>query len=206
VFHPGTPGEVQPPAEQVTLPLASAGTIDWRHGLRASALGGLLLALAILFVSLMVAIFGLSLHLGQGSLALLLFLASWFCMLLGGALAVRFYRRRQPQTVVTPGMGARLGAVSGLFGFLFYGTPQALRLAFFHSAGEIRDIMQKAIEQSAARTGDPNAAQEMARNLMSPGGLAAIFTILVLIALVVFLVLCSLGGAIGASVWRGKES
>ena len=204
-FPPGTPGEVQPPAEQVPLPPALSRTIDWRQGMRAAALAGLLLAFAIFFVPLIVAGIGLSLHFGQGAIGLLVLLASWCCMLFAGALAARLYRRRRLGTAISPGMGARLGAVSGLLGFFFYGVPQALRLVFFHLGGSVREAMQKAIEQSARQTPDPRA-QEIMRNLLNPGTLAAFITVLVVLFLVSFVVLSSLGGAIGASASGAKRS
>lgn len=206
MFPSGTPGEVQPAAQPVGLAPVSPRAINWPQGVRASALAGLLLALAIFLVPVIVAGMGLILHLGQGPIGLLVLLASWLCMMVAGALAVRFYRRRRPETAISPGMGARLGVVSGLLGFFFYSVPQALRLALFHLGGSVREAMQKAIEQSAAQSPDPRAAQEMVRNLMSPGWLAAIFTVLVVLVLLVFLVLSSLGGAIGASVWGNKQS
>ena len=203
VLSPDTLGEVQPPP--VGLAHVSLGAIDWSQGIRASALAGLVLASAIFFVSWIAAIIGLILHLGQAAIGLLVLLASWCCMILAGALAVRFYRRRRPEAAISPGMGARLGVVSGMVGFSSYGVLQSLRLALFHGGGEVREAMQKAIEQSAARSPDP-AAQDMARNLLSPVGLAAIFTVVVVIILLIFLVLSSLGGAIGASIWGNKHS
>lgn len=205
VFPPDTPEEVQPPAQPVPLAPVAPRTIDWRQGVRASALAGLLLAFAIFFVPLIVAGIGLSLHLGQAAIGLLVLLASWCCMLIAGALAVRFYRRRFPDAAVSPGSGARLGAVSGLLGFFFYSVPQALRLAFFHLGGSVREAMQKAIEQSASQSADPRA-QEMMRNLLAPGALAAFITVLVVLFLFSFIVLSSVGGAIGASARRGKRS
>jgi hypothetical protein len=204
-FPPGTPDEVQPPAQPVSLATVPAGKVDWRQGVRASALAGLLLALAIFFVPLIVAGIGFFLHLGQGTLGLLVLLASWCWMLIAGALAVRFYRRRHPQAAISTGMGARLGAVSGLLGFFFYSIPQALRLAFFHLGGSVREAMRKSMEQAAAQSADPKA-QELMRNLMSPEALAAFLTVLVVLFFLVFLVLSSLGGALGASVWGNKES
>jgi hypothetical protein len=205
VFPPGTPGDVQPPAQPVGLAPVSPAAIDWSQGMRASALAGLLLALAIFFVPVIVAGIGLVLHLGQTAIGLLVLLASWCCMLVAGALAVRFYRRRCPDASIRPGLGARLGAVSGLLGFFLYSVPQALRLAFFHLGGSVREAMRKAIEQSAAQSPDPKA-QEMMRNLMSPGTLAAFLTFLIVLFFLVFLVLPSLGGALGASLWGNKET
>jgi len=204
-FSPGTPDELQPAAQPAGLAPARPGVLDWSQGTRASALAGLLLAVAIFFVPAVVAGIGLLLHLGQGAIGLLVLLASWCCMLAAGALAVRFYRRRRPQATLTPGMGMRLGGISGLLGFFFYSVPQALRLVFFHLGSSVREAMQKAIEQSAAQSPDPRA-QEMMRNLMSPGALAAFITILVVLFFLVFLVLASLGGAIGVSVGRNKPS
>jgi len=196
---------MQPRAQPAGLAAASPGTIDWSQGIRASALAGLLLALAIFFVPVIAAGGGLVLHLGQAAIGLLVLLASWCCMVAAGALAVHFYRRRRPQTSITPGMGARLGALSGLLGFLFYSVPQAVRLAFFRLGGSVREAMQKAMEQSAAQSPDPKA-QELMRNLMSPEALAAFLTVLVVLFLLAFLVCSSLGGAFGAWIGRNEQS
>ena len=202
---PGTLGEPQPTAQLIGLPPGQPAAIEWSQGLRAAALAGLLLALAILFVPVIAAGIGLSLHLGQGAIGLLVLLVSWCCILGAGGVAVRFYRRRRPQVPIYPGMGARLGAVCGLLGFFFYSVPQVLRLVFFHFGGSVREAMRKAIEQSAAQSPDPKA-QEMMRNLMSPGALAAFITVLVVLFLLIFLVLACLGGAIGVSLGGNKQS
>ena len=202
---PDTTAEVQPPVTSVGLSAAPVGKIDWRQGVRAAALAGILMALAIFFVPVIVAGIGLVFRLGQGAIGLLVLLASWCCMLVGGALAVHFYQRRHPDAALSTGMGARLGVVSGLLGFFIYSVPQALRLAFFHLGGSVREAMQKAIEQSAAQNPDPKA-QEIMRNLMSPGALAAILTFLVMLFFVIFLVFPSMGGAMAASISKGRQS
>ena len=204
VFSAGTPND-----EALAQPLgpgpAPTGIIDWRQGARSSALAGILLALAIFCVPVIVAGMGLVLHLGQAVIGFLVLLTSWCCMVVAGALSVRFYRSRLPEPAISHGMGARLGAVSGLLGFFFYSVPQALRLAFFKLGSSVRLAMQKAIEQAAAQSPDPKA-QEIMRNLMSPGALAAFLTILVVLFLLIFLVCSGLGGAIGASIWGSKQS
>ena len=173
--------------------------------MRASALAGLLLALAVFFVPAFVAAIGLSLRLGEGAIGFLVVLTSWFCMAVGGALAVLLYRRRLPRQAVSRGMGARLGVVAGLLGFLLYAVPQAVRLAFFHLGGSIRAAMRRAIEHSAAQNPDPNA-QELMRNLLTPDALAVFLTVLVVLFFGVFLLLSTIGGAIGASVWGSRDS
>ena len=204
-FPPAVPEESPPAEQQIVLPPRLPGTLDWAQGVRASALAGLLLALAIFFVPAIVAGIGLVLHLGQAAIGLLVLLASWCCILVAGGLAVRFYRRRHPEAGLTAGMGMRLGVVSGMLGFFFYSIPQALRLVFFHLGSSVREAMQKAIEQSALQNPDPRA-QEMMRNLMSPGALAAFITVLVVIFFVIFLVLASVGGAIGVSLGGNRQS
>ena len=200
-----TPDGLQPRAQPASVAPAPPGTIDWSQGIRASARAGLLLALAIFFAPLIAAGGGLVLRLGQAGIGLLVLLLSWCCMVVAGALTVWFYRRRRPLTTVSPGMGARLGVVSGLLGFLFYSVPQALRLAFFRLGGSVREVMQKAMEQSAGQNPDPKA-QELMHNLMSPSALAAFLTVLVVLFLLTFLVCSSLGGAMGAWIWGNEPS
>jgi len=204
VFSAGTPND-EAPAQPLAPGPTPTAVIDWRQGARSSALAGILLALAIFFVPVIVAGMGLVLHLGQAAIGFLVLLASWCCMVVAGALSGRFYRSRLPEAGISHGMGARLGAVSGLLGFFFYSVPQALRLAFFKLGSSVRLAMQKAIEQSAAQSPDPKA-QEIMRNLMSPGALAAFLTVLVVLFLLIFLVCSGLGGAIGASIWGSKQS
>ena len=203
-FPPASPEEIHPSDQPVALTAAPSGKIEWRQGVRSAMLAGLLLAVGIFLVSLAAVAVGLLLHLGQGPIGLLLLMGSCACMVAGGAAAVRIYRRRVPLTGLSAGMGARLGVVSGLVGFLLYSVPQAIRLAVFHSGAAIRATMQKAMEQAANQSPDPRA-QEMMRNLMSPGALAAIFTFLVVVFFLVFLVFSSLGGVIGAALWGNKE-
>lgn len=126
-------------------------------------------------------------------------------MIIAGALAVRFYRRQDQQIALSAGMGARLGALTGLLGFCFYAVPQALRLVFFRLGGAVREAMRNAIEQSAAQNPDPRA-QEMMRNLLSPGALAAFVTVLVVVFFLFFVALSSLGGAVSASRGRARKT
>ena len=68
--------------------------IEWSQALPATALAGLIAAVLMMTP---LAGFGLG-------------------MLIGGSLSVVFYRRRIPVANVTPGMGARLGMVTGILG------------------------------------------------------------------------------------------
>jgi hypothetical protein len=125
-------------------------------------------------------------------------------MLAAGVLSVRFYRRRNPASNLTPSMGARLGAVSGTMGFGFFAIFSAVGTVVFHSGGELRAALLDAIAQSAARSPDPQV-QKAFEYLKTPPGLALMMGLSLAFLLVVFLVLSSLGGAIGAAMMRRKD-
>jgi len=184
---PGTPENIQPPAQPVPLPLAPQA-VDWRLGLTAAAVGGLAAALASL-----IPVVGLGCCL-------------W--MLGGGALTVSFYHRRRPATDVTSGMGARLGAATGVLGFFIFAALTALRLfvevVVLHMGGRIRSEMRQALEQSAARNPDPQV-QAMVQWMTSPEGFATFVTVLMLLFFLAFVLFCSAGGALGASLFGKRE-
>lgn len=178
---------MQPPAQPVSLP-APPHAVDWRLGLSAAAIGGLASALA--------------------SLIPLVSLGCCLWMLGGGALAVSFYHRRRPGTDVSSGMGARLGAVTGVLGFFIFAGLTALRLfvevVIFHMGGRIRDEMRQALEQSAARNPDPQV-QAMMQWMVTPQGFATFVTIGMLLFFIAFIVFSTAGGALGASLFGKRD-
>jgi hypothetical protein len=113
-----------------------------------------------------------------------------------GFLAVGFYRRRNPGVLIKAGAGARLGAVSGLLCFGMTAVLKALDLAIFHQGAMLRDKMLEAIQQAASHTTDPQAVA-MLDYLKSPAGMAAMMVFVLIFAFVAFVVLSSLGGALG---------
>ena len=124
-------------------------------------------------------------------------------MLLAGSLSVLLYRRRNPISELTPGMGARLGAASGGMGFAIFGIFTAIEVLVFHSGGELHTALVEAVQQSAARTTDPQA-QQVLDYLKSPAGLALVMIMGLAVMLVAFLVFSSIGGAIAAFLLRRK--
>lgn len=168
------------------LPLAPQG-VDWHVGLTAAAVGGLAAALA--------------------SMVPIVSLGCCLWMLGGGALAVSFYRRRS-HTDVTSGMGARLGAASGVLGFFIFAALTALRLfvevVVLHMGARIRSEMREALEQSAARNPDPQV-QAMVQWMMSPQGFATVVTLGMLLFFIAFVVFCTAGGALGASLFGKRD-
>jgi hypothetical protein len=167
----------------VSLPDHHSGTaIQWSDALPSAALAGLIAAF-LMFIPL--GAFGLG-------------------MIAAGVLCVLFYRRRNPARSLSPSMGARLGLVSGTLGFGIFAVLSAVGTLVFHTGGQLRAAMLEAIEQSAARSSDPQA-QQIIQYLKTPPGLALMMGLSLVIVLLAFLILSSLGGAIGAALMRRKD-
>ncbi len=181
---PGTPGQVQPPAQPVVLTSAAespvADRLDWRHAFPVALTAGIVLALCWALPWLTFLMWGL----------------------VGGALAVALYQRRK-QVTITAGLGARLGAVTGLLGFVAFAVIISLELLATRGAG-IRELWRQMLEQAAARNPNP-AVQEMIQRLSTPEGMALLFTITMVIVLAAFLVFSSIGGVIGASLFGKRQ-
>jgi len=176
--------DVAPNASELTGRRIPPNTtaIQWSQALPAAALAGVIAAL-LMFIPL--GAFGLG-------------------MLTGGILAVLFYRRRNPAAELTPGMGARLGAASGALGFGVFAIFTAIEVLVFHSGGQLRTALLEAIQQSAARSSEPQAQQAL-EYLKSPAGLALMMGLGLVLMFVIFLILSSLGGALGAVLLRRKN-
>lgn len=160
---------------------AAPNAIQWSHAFPATALAGLIAAL-VMFTPL--GVFGIG-------------------MLAAGALAAVFYQRRNPAAHLTPGMGARLGLVSGTLGFGIFAILTSIGMLVFRSGGQLRAALLQAIQQTAARNPDPQFQQTL-DYLKSPSGLV-LFMILALIAtFFIFLILSSIGGALGALLLRRR--
>jgi hypothetical protein len=169
-------------SSQLVNRIAPPGVIQWSQALPASALAGVIAAL-LMFIPL--GAFGLG-------------------MAAGGILAVLFYRRRNPGSDVTAGMGARIGAVAGALGFSIFAFFTAIEVLIFHSGGELRAALLQAIQQSAARSSEPQA-QQLLEYLKSPPGLALMMGLGLFLMLIVFLILSSIGGALAAALLRRRD-
>lgn len=163
-------------------PYLSPAKIEWSQALPAAAFAALVASI-LLVVPL--GAFGLS-------------------MLAAGGLSVILYHRRHPEASLTPGMGARLGAVSGAMGFGIFAVVSAVATLAFGAGGQLRAAMLQAVEQSAARSSDPQA-QQVVEFLKTPQGLTVILIAGMVFMFVAFLALSSLGGALGAILLRRKN-
>jgi len=172
--------EIKTPGSHANSPQISA--LQWSYALPAAALAGLIAAVMMMIP---VGAFGLG-------------------MLAAGALSVMFYRRRNPAADVAPGMGARLGALSGALGFGVFAIFTAIEMLIFRSGGQLRDALLQAIQQSAARSSDPQA-QQVLEYLKSPQGLALMMVLGFIMMGLAFLIFSSLGGALAAALLRRKD-
>jgi hypothetical protein len=123
-----------------------------------------------------------------------------------GALAVWLYQRRVPGALVTPGMGMRIGAVSGVAGFVVTTIWSVLRFAT--DSQEFRTALQQQMDKSIAANPDPRAQEIMRQfmsNLNTPQGLATFFVLLLAIMGVVFILSGAAGGALGASLFARRR-
>jgi hypothetical protein len=191
---PGTPGEVQPPAERLDLHHRSAEPpprppiiivrqaprIDWRPGLGAAAIGGLVL------------LFSMGLH-------PIIVVPVW---VLAGMVSVWMYRRWRPHAILTPGLGARLGALTGAIGGIYASVFFGISAAF--SGGQLRHQLYEQLQQTAARSSNPEA-QQMIQRFMTPEGFVLMIVFIIIFLFAFYIFFATVGGA--AAIWlRPKET
>jgi hypothetical protein len=200
---PGTPEDLQPPAEPMTGERASfeispahsftpqpENKLLWRPAFSAALVAGLLAA-----VGTSIPIIPLAM----------------LCMFASGGLAVTIYRRRSGHRPVSPWMGSKLGLLAGGWGFGLLTILSTFLLLTANGRTELRatfrGMMQEAAEKAAASTADPvarHAMEEFRGYVGTDQGLIVMVLISVAIAAVFFLAVSALGGALGAALF-GRE-
>lgn len=185
-FTPGTPSEMQPPAQPVTLadlPVRPA-TIPWRRAFRPILLGG-----SVIF-------FGSMLPLGV--------LWNILVIAIGGAITVAFVRRQAwAAHDLGPSGGAKVGAAAG---FVSYAVSAImLVLACVVEGPQIRQQLMARLQATQAQLGDPSS-REMLQNFMqklnTPEGFATLVTVGLAMSFFIFVILGAVGGAIGAALMQ----
>lgn len=126
-------------------------------------------------------------------------------MLGGGMLGVIIYRRRQHLAYITSGMGARLGAMAGLMGFVIFGLLSLVQMLAMRGSGQLQAALEQALKASAARSGNPEA-QQMVQQFLTPEGMRTLIVLGIVLMLVLFLALSTVGGAIAAALTGKKET
>jgi len=124
-------------------------------------------------------------------------------MVAAGFLSVMLYRRRCPLANVTAGMGARIGALTGLLGFGFVAATLAVWTGL-RSGKEIHDTFLNLFQQSAGPTSDPRV-QQVLEMFNTSEGFTLIIVLSLIMTLVAFLIFSSLGGTIAAFLLHRKE-
>lgn len=132
-------------------------------------------------------------------------LAFFLWVLGGGMLAVVIYRRRQHLGFLSAGMGARLGAMAGLMGFVIFGLISLVQMLVLRGSGQLRGTLEQALKASAAHSGNPEA-QQMVQQFLTPEGMRLLLALVIVLMLVLFVALSSLGGAIAATVVGKRET
>ena len=138
------------------------------------------------------------------ALLMVLGLNPFVAMISAGFLAVVFYRQRQPGAPITPRVGSRLGAVSGLLWFGLSVALQGTLVLLLHKGPELRDEALKRIQQTAPNTSDPQV-QAWFEYFKTPAGLTVLLVLAVIFAFVAALILGVLGGALAGAVLSRRE-
>ena len=172
------------------VPLAELGQVTWSRAWRAANLAAGLGALAALLVAVVT---------GLPQVGFFV----W--MLGGGVLVVIIYRRRQHLQQMSAGMGARLGAMAGLMGFVIFGLLSLVQILSLRGSGQLRTALEQALKTSAERSGNPEA-QQMLQQFLTPEGMRLLIALGIVLMLVLFVAASSLGGAIAATVVGKRET
>jgi hypothetical protein len=176
---PATWGAAPPPYQ----PHAIQWDVAWKGAFLTGAIAGILTAAPIVSVGCCLWLLG------------------------AGALAVSLYQRRIPGAFVTPGMGMRLGALSGMCGFFAFAI--CYTFAFVRDSGEFRRVFIESIQRSSASNPDARVQEMVAQlvnNLNNPEVLATYFVFMLVIMAIVFVVFTAAGGALGASMFARRRN
>lgn len=179
---PGTPDEIQPPAQTVPVAPGIREGVDWRAARSSIAAAGVFAGFAAMVVPLG----------GIGAL-LWTFLAT--------LLVVRLYSRR-PAVRLDWAHGARLGAATGLASFVTWALLFVVAIVGFRQGPQLRDYVLKSMQEAATRYPAPQSAQVL-EFISSPSGFAFFVTLSVGIFLV-FSIACGLLGGAMAGALFGK--
>jgi hypothetical protein len=184
---PATREGIQRPEDSVALPGAKATvpsrtSVNWSQAVRAAGLAGVLLGISWVIPPAMYL----------------------FWMLACGAFGVALYHRQNPQTELTRGVGARIGAVAGVIAFAIFAVMTSLQLLLTRGSGTMRTLLLQAIEKSQGFNPDPRA-QELLQKMTTPEGLAVMVTFAMVLLFFVFLGFSAIGGALGSSFFRRSD-
>lgn len=171
---------MQPPARPVNLDriIAPQSGVDWHIARSGVLIAGLLMGIVSSLP------FGFLLILG------------------GGALAVSRYQRRRGIGTST-GDGAKIGALSGVIGYVIFAIIASIR--YIQNTTAVRDQLVKALQEAGAKNPDP-ATREVIQKLSTPEGLALMLVFFMIVVFLLFLALSAFGGMLTAAISRRSQS
>jgi len=136
--------------------------------------------------------------------AMLLGLAIPAAALAAGFLAIAFYRYRNPGVVIRAGLGARLGAATGLICFLLSGIRIGIAAFVGDVRAKFRAQMIEAIQKAASHSNDPQV-QAMMESLKTPEGVAVMMIFALVVMFLLFILMGSVGGALGGAILSRRD-
>ena len=194
---PGTPGEIQPPADPVSphffRPPAPKPTDPTRSAFVRASLVAAVLGTGAFFLA---AIFAAA---GAAAVQPFMFLV----MIATGGVAVTLYTHRVHSGLST-GKGFRLGLLTGFFGAMITLAISLLGLISRNSRAEFRKMVVETLNNSAAASPDPSAhdvAARIAAGVSTTGGLIMFLLLTMALLAVIYLLLAGMGGAVGATLF-----
>jgi hypothetical protein len=121
-----------------------------------------------------------------------------------GFLAIAFSRRGMSDGAMRSGTGMRLGAFSGLLLFGMAGILETVAVLATHKGAEIRSQLLEKVQQTAAHYPGPDI-QPFLDFVKTPGGLTCMIIASLIFGMIAFVLLGSLGGAIGAALFGRRN-
>lgn len=141
---------------------------------------------------------------GVAILLILLGLNPFVTALGAGFLAVALSRRRSQAITTSTATGAKLGALTGLFLFAISTILELLAIVVLHKGAEVRAMAMDKVQQAVTRYPGPEA-KSFLEFANSSDGFTFLLIASLLFALLAFIALGGIGGAIGATILGRKN-
>jgi hypothetical protein len=143
--------------------------------------------------------------LNAGAIAAVLCLLPWgfiVAMPMAGYFGVRLYRHRSLPQVLSPRAGFRIGALSGLFGFLIFAVLAVVVTLAAQAEDKLRSAIIEAVQRAQALY--PDHRLQWFDYFTTPHGMVVYVILSAVFSWAAFVLLSGVGGAISAAVLRKK--
>ena len=143
--------------------------------------------------------------LNAGAIAAVLCLLPWgfiVAMPMAGYFGVRLYRHRSLAQELSPRAGFRIGALSGLFGFLIFTVLAVVVTLAAQAEDKLRTAIIDAVQRAQALY--PDHRLQWFDYFTTPHGMVVYVILSAVFSWVAFVLLSGVGGAVSASALRKK--